>query len=96
VVRRIDYRRAQHSSLRSDAASALTALDLDWQQEGELIKILNESKAISLLDIELCDAESTRIRELISTGESIPTEWLPAEVLDYINTAGLYRRREPE
>lgn len=93
VVRRPGAKHLNYS-LAKEAEATLRALNLPWRFEKDSFCIPSIGRCITLLDFELCPAESSAIRQYISHDQLVPSNWLSNELLDYINAHFLYRPGE--
>ena len=55
-----------------------------------VISFNQELFPIYLVDISICRASSTEIRDLIKDNENIPNSWINKDILEYIKDNGLY------
>ena len=93
-------RRAQEGQETGENSAKLDALFKDlaknletpyqWVQEGELAYFPDLQSSVHLIDAAICEASSTKIRQLLAKGVTPKKDWLPAEVAREIKNKHLY------
>lgn len=74
----------------AEKAAYLLDLKLHWTTKGSSGEFLDLNAHIDLLDVDLCDAESSIIRAALAEEKPLNPEWLAPEVAAYIKTHHLY------